>query len=190
MSINIHDCEFITSAVKSNQYPVHPYPEIALVGRSNVGKSSLINALVNRKKLARVSGQPGRTQTLNFYRVDRLVLVDLPGYGYAKVSESVRAQWKPMIEGYLTERENLVAILMIVDIRHRPTADDQMMAEWIAAMDIPAWVVATKADKISRGKYKQHMNRIISVLHLPGLIFSAATKSGREDLIAVLNQFM
>ena len=188
MSINIHDCEFITSAVKSNQYPVHPYPEIALVGRSNVGKSSLINALVNRKKLARVSGQPGRTQTLNFYRVDRLVLV--VRLRLCGMSESVRAQWKPMIEGYLTERENLVAILMIVDIRHRPTADDQMMAEWIAAMDIPAWVVATKADKISRGKYKQHMNRIISALHLQGLIFYAATKTGREYLIAVLNQFM
>ncbi len=190
MSLNLQDCEFITSAVRSDQYPKHRFPEVALVGRSNVGKSSLINALVNRKRLAQVSGQPGRTQTLNFYRVDRLVLVDLPGYGYAKVSQSVKARWQGMIEDYLVKRKNLAGLLMVVDIRHQPTADDILMADWIVNMNFPAWVVATKSDKISRTRQKSQLDAIMGMLNLPGFVFSAATKIGRDNLIAVLNQLV
>lgn len=189
MSIKLHDCEFITSAVKPEQYPVHNGPEIALVGRSNVGKSSLINALVNRKKLAHISAQPGRTQTINFFRVDRLVFVDLPGYGFAKVPETVRAAWKPMINNYLTSRQNLVGILMLVDIRHRPTSDDKMMAEWLIEMGIPATLVITKADKVSKSKHESALVSIVNTLHLPGIVFSAKNKIGKENLIAVINQF-
>ena len=179
MGLNLHDCEFITSAVRPDQYPRHQFPEVALVGRSNVGKSSLINTLVNRKRLAQVSSQPGRTRTLNFYRVDRLVLVDLPGYGYARVSQSIKAHWQKMIEGYLTKRENLVGLLMVVDIRRQPTSDDQVMAEWIASIGFPAWVAATKADKLSRSRQKQQLDAITSIINLPGFVFSAATRVGR-----------
>ncbi len=188
--LKLFDCEFITSAVKIQQYPVHPYPEVALVGRSNVGKSSLINAVVNRKKFARVSSQPGRTQTINFYRVDKLGIVDLPGYGFARVPESVRLSWRPMIETYLTKRENLAGILQIVDIRHQPTNDDVTMAQWIKNMQIPAVVIATKADKISRNKQESSLKEIVNYLSIPGIIFSARTKLGKDALIATLNQFL
>lgn len=188
MSFNIHDSEFILSAVNESHYPKHQYPEIALVGRSNVGKSSLINTLVNRKRFARVSGQPGRTQTINFYRVAQIGIVDLPGYGYAKVSESMRQQWKPMIENYLTKRQNLSGVLQIVDIRHQPTQDDQLMADWINAMDIPAFVIATKADKISRSKHKPSLNNITAKLELPGIVFSAQSRLGRDALLSIVQQ--
>lgn len=188
MKLNLHDAEFLLSAVNESHYPKHSYPEIALVGRSNVGKSSLLNALVNRKKFARVSGQPGRTQTLNFYRIDQLVIVDLPGYGYARVSEAIRRQWRPMIENYLTKRPNLKGIIQVIDIRHQPTADDRMMAEWINAMGIPAFVVATKADKISRGRHKPSLEKITDILQIPGIVFSSETRLGRDALISIVQQ--
>lgn len=190
MSFNIHDSEFLLSAVNENHYPKHAFPEIALVGRSNVGKSSLINTLVNRKKFARVSGQPGRTQTINFYRVDQVGIVDLPGYGYAKVSETLRQQWKPMIEKYLTNRPNLSGVLQVIDIRHNPTEDDQLMAEWIRTMGIPAFVIATKADKISKGRHKPSLNKITDTLQLPGIVFSAQTRLGRDALISIVQRLV
>lgn len=188
MKLNLHDAEFLLSAVNEQHYPKHYFPEIALVGRSNVGKSSLINTLVNRKKFARVSGQPGRTQTINFYRIDQIALVDLPGYGYARVSESMRQQWKPMIENYLMNRQNLQGVLQVIDIRHQPTADDRLMAEWINAMGIPAFVIATKADKISKGRHKQSLAKIINTLKIPGIVFSAQTRLGRDALISIVQQ--
>lgn len=188
MSFNIHDSEFILSAVNESHYPKHPYPEIALVGRSNVGKSSLINTLVNRKRFARVSGQPGRTQTINFYRVDQIGIVDLPGYGYARVSESMRQQWRPMIENYLTNRRNLSGVLQVIDIRHQPTEDDRLMADWINAMGIPAFVIATKADKISRGRHKPSLDNITAKLELPGIVFSAQSRLGRDALLSIVRQ--
>lgn len=190
MKLNTNDCEFVVSAVKQQQYPKWAFPEIALVGRSNVGKSSVINTLVNRKKFAFVSGKPGRTQTINFYRIDSFGFVDLPGYGYAKVSEKQRQQWKPMIETYLSERKNLIGLLQIVDIRHRPTEDDELMAQWIINMAVPAWVVATKADKISHNKYQKNLELIVETLRLPGIIFSAQTKLGKNELLAIINRIL
>lgn len=189
MSLNLNNSEFMTSAVNSQGYPEHELKEIALVGRSNVGKSSLINALVNRRKFARTSNQPGRTQTINFYKVDTLCLVDLPGYGFAKVPEQLKAQWGPMIEGYLTHRPNLVGVIQLVDVRHKPTADDQMMNLWLREMDIPYILVATKADKISRGKYQQHTKVIRDILQAEPILFSAETKQGRDQVLTLVRSF-
>lgn len=190
MGLNLHNSEFLTSAVNSKGYPEHTLKEIALVGRSNVGKSSLINSLVNRKKFARTSNQPGRTQTINFYRVDTICLVDLPGYGFAKVPEHIRHQWGPMIESYLTDRPNLVGVLHLVDVRHKPTADDKMMSDWLANMDMPHIVVATKVDKISRGKYQQHAKQIRDSLKIDPVLFSAKTRQGRDEILALIRQFI
>ena len=186
MILNVHNAEFLTSAVNARGYPVHDLREIALVGRSNVGKSSLINALVNRRKFARTSGQPGRTQTINFYRVDRLCLVDLPGYGFAKVPAAVRSAWRPMIEGYLTGRPNLVGVLHLVDARHEPTKDDQVMSIWLREMDMPSVLIATKADKISRSRYQKHVKMIREALQRAPVLFSAQTKQGRDEVLRII----
>ncbi len=190
MSLNLHNAEFMTSAVNQGGYPEHDLKEIALVGRSNVGKSSLINTLVNRKKFARTSNQPGRTQTINFYRVDTVCLVDLPGYGFAKVPEGVRNQWRPMIENYLMGRSNLVGVLHLIDVRHKPTADDQLMNSWLREMDMPHVLVATKLDKISRGQYGRHVKIIKDTLRAEPLLFSAETKQGRDEILGLIRQFM
>lgn len=190
MSLNLHNAEFMTSAVNQGGYPEHDLKEIALVGRSNVGKSSLINTLVNRKKFARTSNQPGRTQTINFYRVDTVCLVDLPGYGFAKVPEGVRNQWRPMIENYLMGRSNLVGVLHLIDVRHKPTADDQLMNSWLREMDMPHVLVATKLDKISRGQYGRHVKIIRDTLRAEPLLFSAETKQGRDEILGLIRQFM
>ena len=190
MALNLHDAEFLTSAVNAKGYPKHDLKEIALVGRSNVGKSSLINALVGRRKFARTSNQPGRTQTINFYRVDSLCLVDLPGYGYAKVPEGVRKQWGPMIEGYLSSRANLVGVQHLVDVRHKPTADDQTMNSWLREMDMPHVLIATKADKISRGKHGKHAKVIRETLGIDPVLFSAETRQGRDQILTLVQQMM
>jgi len=188
MILNVHKAEFLGSAVNARGYPAHDLKEIALVGRSNVGKSSLINALVNRNKFARTSNQPGRTQTINFYRVDRLCLVDLPGYGFAKVPASVRAAWRSMIEGYLTGRPNLVGVLHLVDVRHEPTQDDRVMSLWLKEMDMPSVLIATKADKISRGHYQRQAKLIKEALGVEPVLFSAHTKEGRERVLTIICQ--
>lgn len=190
MELNLQDAEFLTSAVDAKGYPDHNLKEIALVGRSNVGKSSLINTLVGRKKFARTSNQPGRTQTINFYRVDTLCLVDLPGYGFAKVPESVRKKWGPMIEGYLRERPNLLGVLHLVDVRHSPTSDDVTMNSWLREMDMPYLLIATKLDKISRGKQGQHAKVIRERLGAEPLLFSAETKQGREQIWSNLRKWL
>ena len=185
-----HAAELAATAVEPKQYPRHDLPEVALVGRSNVGKSSLINRLLGRR-LARTSNTPGRTQTLNFYAVDkRLCLVDLSGYGYARVPMRMRRRWQPMIEHYLTERPNLVGVIQVVDIRHPPTEDDKTMAAWLARRGLPAVAVATKADKIARGRRPQHVARMARELGLPVLAFSAATGEGRDDVIGVLKAML
>ncbi|NLJ81170.1 MAG: YihA family ribosome biogenesis GTP-binding protein [Firmicutes bacterium] len=186
MKLNLHNSEFLTSAVEARGYPRHSLEEIALVGRSNVGKSSLLNTLVNRKKFARTSNRPGRTQMINFYRVDTICFVDLPGYGFARVPEKVRQKWGPMIESYLTERPNLAGILHLVDLRHKPTKDDLLMAAWIKNRGLPSILIATKTDKISRGQRNKQQKIIKASLGRTPLLFSAHNRQGRDEILTLV----
>ena len=184
--MDVHNVELTISAVQPSQYPDTGLPEIALVGRSNVGKSSLTNTLINRKAFARTSSQPGKTQTLNFYKVeDQVYFVDVPGYGYAKVSKKEREKWGQMIERYLSQREQLKGVVSLVDARHEPSDDDIAMYEWLTYFEIPVLVVATKADKIARGKWNKAEATIKRALNFdPSLsdfeMFSSETKFGKE----------
>jgi GTP-binding protein len=183
----VKKAEFVISAVKPAQYPDDALPEFALAGRSNVGKSSLINCLIQRKNLARTSSKPGKTQTINFYRInDQLYFADVPGYGFARVPKSVRQSWGKMMETYLTGRESLKGVIQVIDLRHPPTADDQNMYQYLKHFDIPVIVVATKADKISKGKWQKHLKVVREGLDLdqsdPLLLFSAETAYGKEQL--------
>lgn len=191
--MKINKAEFVISAVGPAQYPTEALPEIALAGRSNVGKSSLINRMLGRKNLARTSSQPGKTQTLNYYLInDELFFVDLPGYGYAKVSKTLRAEWGKFIERYLLEREPLKLLLLLVDLRHPPTKDDQAMYEWLHYHGIPLCVVTTKADKIPRGKWAKHAKQVKETLgmnpSIPLVTFSSESGLGREELWAIIQQ--
>jgi GTP-binding protein len=184
--LKINYAEFIISAVKSEQYPNDKLPEIALAGRSNVGKSSFINTLLQRKNLARTSNKPGKTQTLNFYLIEnKFYFVDVPGYGYAKVSKIERAKWGKMIEHYLTTREQLKAVVSLVDLRHLPTLEDKQMYEFLKYYDISVISVATKADKIPRSKWQKHEKIVKDELSFDEndkfIIFSAATKFGKDE---------
>ena len=150
--MKVNQAELVISAVRQEQYPDERIPEFALAGRSNVGKSSFINKMINRKALARTSSKPGKTQTLNFYKIeDSLFFVDVPGYGFARVSKKEREAWGKMIETYITTREQLCAVLLIVDLRHPPTKDDILMYDFLKHYQIPCLVIATKADKIPKG---------------------------------------
>ncbi|HFI0103847.1 TPA: ribosome biogenesis GTP-binding protein YihA/YsxC [Streptococcus suis] len=186
MEINTHNAEILLSAVSKAQYPDDDIPEIALAGRSNVGKSSFINTLLGRKNLARTSGKPGKTQQLNFYNIDdKIRFVDVPGYGYAKVSKAERAKWGKMIEDYLTSRENLRVVVSLVDMRHEPSADDVQMYEFLKYYEIPVIIVATKADKIPRGKWNKHESMIKKKLDFDKndqfVIFSSETRQGYDQ---------
>ena len=185
MEINTHNAEILLSAANKSHYPQDEIPEIALAGRSNVGKSSFINTLLNRKNLARTSGKPGKTQLLNFFNIDdKLRFVDVPGYGYAKVSKTELAKWGKMIEEYLTSRENLRAVVSLVDFRHEPSADDVQMYEFLKYYEIPVIVVATKADKIPRGKWNKHESVIKKKLDFDKnddfIVFSSVNKDGLD----------
>lgn len=189
--MNINQAEFIISAVQPHQYPEDALPEIALAGRSNVGKSSLINKMIQRKNLARTSSQPGKTQQLNYYRInERIYFVDFPGYGYAKVSKVQRQQWGDMIERYIREREPLKMLLLIIDVRHPPSKDDCLMYNWLKHYDIPVCLVVTKADKIPRSKWDKHVKIIKTALEAdprdPVVLFSSETGLGREQLWDVI----
>ncbi|MDQ6418648.1 ribosome biogenesis GTP-binding protein YihA/YsxC [Paenibacillus sp. LHD-117] len=191
--MKILDVQFVISAVKPHQYPEDALPEIALAGRSNVGKSSLINKMIMRKNLARTSSQPGKTQQLNYYRVnDSVYFVDFPGYGYAKVSKTQREQFGEMIETYLREREPLKLQLLIIDIRHEPSKDDVLMYQWLKHYEIPTCIVATKADKIPRSKWDKHIKMIKTTLEADPrdsvVLFSSETGLGREQLWDVINE--
>lgn len=193
--MKVHNAEIVISAVQPEQYPNTKLPEIALAGRSNVGKSSFINTLINRKGLARTSGKPGKTQTLNFYLIEEaLHFVDVPGYGYAKVSKTERAKWGKMIETYITEREQLQAVVSLVDMRHDPTADDIQMYEFLKYYNIPVIVVATKCDKIKKIN-GINMNQLLrkKLNFDPSddfIVFSSETKEGKEKAWEAIEKYL
>lgn len=167
MKVNPNNIELIISAVKEEQYPETELSEVALSGRSNVGKSTFINSMIGRKNMARTSQQPGKTQTLNFYNIDeQLIFVDVPGYGYAKVSKTQREKFGKMIEEYITKRENLQLVIQLVDLRHDPTQDDILMYKYLKHFDIPTLVICTKEDKIPKGKVQKHIKNIKTQLDM------------------------
>lgn len=183
----IKSVELETVCGITSRFPENNKMEIAFAGKSNVGKSSLINALVNRKALARTSAQPGKTQTINFYNVnEELYFVDLPGYGYAKVSQEVKEKWGKLIERYLNKSEMLKAVFLLIDIRHEPSANDKSMYDWIVYQGYDPIIIATKLDKINRSQVQKHVKMIRTGLSVkPGTLiipFSAATKQGREEI--------
>lgn len=187
--------ELDTVAVKPSQYPPDTMPEIAFAGRSNVGKSSLLNLLTNRRKLARVSGSPGKTRTINFYLVnDAFRIVDLPGYGYAKLSKSATENWGSMMETYFQNREGLKKVIQLVDIRHKPTAQDVQMYEYLRHYGLDGIVVCTKADKVSRNEMQKNIAVIRKTLELTKedkvIPVSALKKTGYEELLAEIEHLL
>lgn len=193
--ITIRKAEYVTSAVNFKGYPEGPEPEIALAGRSNVGKSSLINKFINRKNLARTGNTPGKTRMLNFYRInDEWTFVDLPGYGYAKVSKEMKGSWGAMMEEYFSRRENLRAVLQVVDMRHEPSLEDREMHAFLRTRGIPILVVATKADKINKGQWAKHLSIIAKALEIPDwrmiVPYSAETGMGVEDLHQAVEEIL
>ena len=184
--MNFQQVAFESAAGKASQLPASNLPEIVFSGKSNVGKSSLLNKLVNRKSLARVSATPGKTATINFFRLSDCRLVDLPGYGYAKVSEKEKIQWGKLIEKYLHTSRQLKAVFLLIDIRHEPSANDRMMYQWIVDQGYNPIIIATKLDKIKRSQVQKHVKMIKEGLKLvPGttvIPFSSETKQGRDEI--------
>lgn len=188
----IKSAELETVCGITSKLPENEKPEVAFAGKSNVGKSSLINGLLNRKALARTSSQPGKTQTINFYNInDTLYLVDLPGYGYAKVSEETKAKWGKMIENYLHGSKQLKAVFLLIDIRHEPSANDKDMYNWIVYQGYEPIIIATKLDKIKRSQVQKQMKILREGLKLtPGtkiIPFSAETKQGRDEIWEIID---
>lgn len=190
-SVNLETVCGVTSVLPDNQFP-----EIAFAGKSNVGKSSLINALMNRKSYARTSAKPGKTQTINFYNInDTMYLVDLPGYGYAKVSEQEKAKWGQLIERYLHSSKQLKAVFLLIDIRHDPSANDKLMYDWIVSQGFNPIIIATKLDKIKRSQVAKQVKAVKTGLNLvPGTVvipFSSETKQGRDEIWELVeNEFL
>jgi len=177
----------------TSKLPENDKPEVAFAGKSNVGKSSLINGLMNRKSLARTSAQPGKTQTINYYNInDCMYLVDLPGYGYAKVSKEVAAKWGKMIEKYLNTSKQLKRVFLLIDIRHEPSANDKLMYDWIIAQGFDPVIIATKADKISKGALQKNISVIRKTLKCKEgtliIPYSSVTKQGRDEIWAVIDE--
>jgi GTP-binding protein len=192
--MQIKTAQFITSAVRPAQYPPPDFPEVAFAGRSNVGKSSLINTLVNRKRLVKTSSTPGRTQLINFFLVNgALSLVDLPGYGYAKVPQAVKRKWGPMIETYLSTRPGLTAVVLLMDIRRTPREEEFRLFDWLAHYAISVIPVLTKADKLSKTKQKKQLQAIARTLDIDEqelILFSAKSRLGKEALWRRMGRFV
>lgn len=185
--MKINSVEMVISAVRRSQYPTDNKPEFLLVGRSNVGKSSFINTLINRKNYARTSSNPGKTQTINFYLVnDKFYLVDAPGYGFANLSKANKKKFGLMMEDYLMNRPNLKQVFMLIDFRHKPTNDDLMMYEFLKHYEIPVTIVATKTDKVGITSHQKHRNIILDELELvvgnDFIMFSSITKTGKAEI--------
>jgi len=185
--MKILSAEFLTGAVSCKQYPDSLYPELAFVGRSNVGKSSLINSLLNRKKLVKTSQTPGKTQEINFFKVNNdFVFADLPGYGFAKVPQSVQRRWKKMIEDYLLTRETLLAVIFIIDLRRSPSPLDLNLKSWLEARGVEYLLVGTKVDKLSQSEIKKQTNKLNSAYFDEGegglLVYSSKSSRGRKEL--------
>ncbi len=185
--MQVNNVSMNLSAVSSKQYPDEGYPEIALLGRSNVGKSSLINTLINRKSFARTSSTPGKTQTLNFYKIeDQLYLVDVPGYGFAKVSKKQREEFGVMIEEYLTTRKVLKGVVILVDGRRSPSDDDVSMYQFVSYYHIPTLIVATKMDKVKRNQWNKTVSQVKKTMNINQTddlqLFSSETKSGKDEV--------
>ncbi len=192
--INFNKAEFISAAGTSSQLQISDKPEVIFSGRSNVGKSSLINKLVNRKSLARVSATPGKTATINFFDVDKFCLVDLPGYGYAKVSHSERDRWAELMEGYFAQDRNFCLVVQIVDMRHLPTQDDLNMIDFLYNSGFPFIIVLTKKDKLKKTAQKQSLERISEMLSeyegIELFPFSALNGEGTDDIREIISQYV
>src|SRR5690625_1299541 len=191
--MKVTNAEIIISAVSQKQYPQDQLPEIALAGRSNVGKSSFINKIIQRKNLVRTSSKPGKTQTINFYKINEaFYFVDVPGYGYAKVSKTEREKWGGMMEEYFRSRDTLKAVVLITDIRHEPTKDDVQMYEFLKYLELPVVIIATKVDKIPKGKKAKHLKQTIQTLQVDSsdtvIPFSAETGEGKDEAWGVLRK--
>jgi len=190
----IKSAEFVTSAVKPSQYPPAVLPEIAFAGRSNVGKSSLINTLVNRKRLVKTSSTPGRTQLINFFNInDEFSFVDIPGYGYAKVPASVKKNWGPMIETYITTRKTLKGVVLIMDIRRIPKQEEMNMLDWLNHYDIPSLPVLTKSDKLSKTRQQKQLKEIANTLSADKdnlILFSAKSRQGKDEVWNAVKQLI
>lgn len=193
--MKVNNVSLAAVAVKKEQYPADGRPEVAFVGKSNVGKSSLINTMLNRKALARTSQNPGKTRTINFYDVENeIYLVDLPGYGYARAAKTEIEKWGKMIENYLLKREELRAIIMLVDIRHEPGANDRMMYDWLKHYGYNIIIVATKSDKLKRSQLQKHTSMLRKAFELEQedilIPFSSESKSGREELWTIIDDIV
>jgi GTP-binding protein len=194
MSFKITSAEFVTSAPSLKEAPPWSLPEIVMVGRSNVGKSSLINTLVNRKGLAKTSNTPGKTRLMNFYKInERFAFVDLPGYGYARVSKTMQAQWKKQLTSYMEKRKNLVLVIQLIDSRHGPQESDEQMLAWLNQQNLPVVLVMTKGDKISRTELAKQEQAAVKKLGISPdniLTFSAQTGYGKDALLSCLGHYL
>lgn len=193
--MKVTKAEIVTSAVSPSQYPKGDFAEIALAGRSNVGKSSFINRLLGRKNLVRTSSKPGKTRTLNFYNInDAFYFVDVPGYGYAKVSKQERNRWGKMMEEYFETRKQLRAVVLVVDSRHKPTQEDIQMYEYVTYLNIPLIIIATKVDKISKNKQAKHLKEIKQTFQLkegiPLVPFSAITGENKDLIWSLIENYL
>lgn len=191
---NIQFADIVISAVSEKQYPDVNLPEVALAGRSNVGKSSFINSMINRKSLARTSSKPGKTRTINFFNIDNeLLFVDVPGYGFARVSKKELEKWSSMMEEYFATREVLCLAVQIVDLRHEPTVQDIQMYEYLSAFNLPVLVVATKADKVKPSKRTKHLKQVKDTLNMFDndhlVMYSSETKEGKDEAWKIILEY-